>query len=116
MQDAISTFDRKFQGWAQAHQQATGHASDADALLAALRLKLPGDTLRLIGSAFINGWLTNGEGARGYFVRESDRLGPGGGQPMLYHAGGGKVVPWLEAYIQLADYATLRTVAESRGL
>ena len=116
MRDSLATFDRMFKSWAAAHQQASGIPSDASELLGILKQRVPTDTQRLIGSAFINGWLETEDGFRGYFVRESDRQGNGGGQTMLSHWGDGKIAPCWELYVQLADYAALRTVAEPRGL
>lgn len=116
MPDSLQTFERLFKAWVKAHQLATGIPSDASDLLRTLKQRLPTDTLRLIGSSFINGWLETENSHRAYFVRESDRKGSGSGQTMLSHWGDGKVAPCWETYVQLADYAGLRTVAEPRGL
>jgi hypothetical protein len=50
-----------------------------------------------IGAAYLNRWLiTEPDSGRGYFVRETDRPGPGGGQFTLIHRGRGNVQPCWE--------------------
>jgi len=99
--DALERFRNEFKGWVMSHNQAKDFKTDPDEILGRLENKIPESNLRLIGAAFINGWLQNEpEANRGYFVRESDRPGLRGGQWMLEHAGGGKVNPCWELYFQ----------------
>jgi hypothetical protein len=75
-----------------------------------------GEGLVHIGAAYLNRWLvTEPEVGRGYFVREADRPGPGGGQFTLIHRGSGKVDPCWELFVQLADYGRLRAIATRHG-
>src|SRR5215470_14289085 len=98
------------------HNSTHGFETDSEALLAKLQARIPREYLTDIGSAFLNGWLeTESSPGRGYFVRESDRPGVGGGQFTLIHRGHSVVQPCWELYIQLADYAWLRTVAVRSG-
>ena len=105
-------FRREFCRWVQAHNDAKGYATDPDALFSILQGRI-GARLARIGSAYRNGWLqTEADPGRGYFVREADRPGPRGGQFTITHQGEGQVAPCWELFVQLADYAWLRTVAE----
>jgi hypothetical protein len=75
-----------------------------------------GEGLVHIGAAYLSRWLiTEPDPGRGYFVREADRPGPGGGQFTLIHRGSGKVDPCWELFVQLADYGRLRAIAERHG-
>lgn len=117
MNNALDTFRKAFAGWIIAHNLKSGIETNPDALLAMLNEGIGEELQRQIGGAFLNKWLETESGAnRGYFVRETDRPGLGGGQTTLSHWGEGHVAPCWELYIQLADYARLRTVAEGRGL
>jgi len=115
--DALARFRNEFKRWVNAYNRAKDLITDADEILKRLEKKLPETTLRQIGGAYINGWLRNENGQnRGYFVKETDRKEPRGGQWMLENAGKGNVNPCWELYVQLSDYARLRTIAERQGL
>lgn len=115
--DSLERFRSEFRGWVRAHNRAKGFDSSPDEVLKRLESRVPAAMLRQIGGAYINGWLQNeSKRNRGYFVKESDRMGPRGGQWTLEHAGGGHVNPCWELHVQLADYGRLRTVAERHGL
>jgi hypothetical protein len=115
--DALERFKKEFRGWIRALNEAKGFKASPDEVLERLEERIPESMLRQIGGAFINGWLQNeAETDRGYFVRESDRKGPRGGQWMLEHVGEGRISPCWELYVQLADYSRIRTVAERHGL
>jgi len=115
--DALERFRKEFRKWVRALNNARGFKASADEVLERLEDRIPETMLRQIGAAFINGWLQNEpEANRGYFVRESDRKGPGGGQWMIGHAEKGRIDPCWELYVQLADYSRIRTVAEAHGL
>ena len=115
--NALERFRKEFRTWVNAHNRAKSFNSDPDELLERLEQKVPETMLRQIGGAYINGWLRNENGQdRGYFVKETDRKEPRGGQWMLENAGEGKVNPCWELYVQLSDYARLRTIAERQGL
>ena len=108
-ENALDRFRTEFRRWVTAHNKAKGFTADADDLLQQLEETVGEDNLRHVGSGFMNGWL---ETERGYFVRETG-LGPKHrGQFAITHQGNGKVAPCWELYIQLADYAWLRTVAQ----
>jgi hypothetical protein len=110
---AIERFRLEFRRWVHAHNGAKGYATDPDMLLSTLEGRIGGARLARIGSAYLNGWLaTEAEPGRGYFIREADRPGPRGGQFTITHQGEGQVAPCWELFVQLADYAWLRTVAE----
>jgi hypothetical protein len=91
-----------------------GFNVEPESLLVELQAQISLELLRLIGAAIHDGWLITAEDGRGYFVRETAADSPA--QPTVYHAGNGKVIPWWELYIQLADYARLREIAGRRGL
>lgn len=115
--NALERFRTEFRTWVNAHNRAKSFNSDPDEVLERLEQKVPETTLRQIGGAYINGWLRNETGKnRGYFVKETDRREPRGGMWMLEHAGEGKVNPCWEQYVQLSDYARLRTISERQGL
>lgn len=115
--DALDRFRKEFRKWVFAHNRAKNFNSDPDEILERLEQKIPDTILRQIGGAYINGWLRNETGKnRGYFVKETDRREPRGGLWMLEHAGEGKVIPCWEQYVQLSDYARLRTISERQGL
>src|SRR5437879_4136789 len=110
--DALDRFRTEFRRWVLAHNETNGFKTVPDRLLTSLQARLPEESLRQIGSAYINGWLaTESEVGRGYFVREVDRPGTRGGQFTLIHRGDRTVDPCWELYVQLADYAWLRTIA-----
>ncbi len=112
---ALERFRREFHRWIRAYTVAHGRTADAERLWAALKSRV-GDGLAHIGAAYLSGWLiTESEPGRGYFVREADRPGPGGGQFTLIHRGRGQVDPCWELFVQLADYARLRPLAERYG-
>ena len=113
---AIARFRTEFRRWVQSHNAAKGYGTDAEKLLRTLEARVGKTALTRIGSAYLNGWLqTEPDVGRGYFVREADRPGPRGGQFAVTHQGQGKVAPCWELFVQLADYAWLRTVAERHG-
>ncbi len=113
---ALGRFEREFRGWVEAHNNRHGYGADADEMLALLGTRISDEVLRQIGSGLINGWLvTEEEPGRGYYVRERDRPGVRGGQYTLTHVGDGTVAPCWELYVQLGDYAQVRTVAERFG-
>jgi predicted RNA-binding protein len=115
-QSALERFHSEFRRWIQSHNSTHGFETDSEALVPTLEARIPREYLTGIGSAFVNGWLvTESSPGRGYFVRESDRPGVGGGQFTLIHRGDSVVQPCWELYIQLADYAWLRTVAGRSG-
>jgi len=115
--DALERFRKEFKGWVLAHNRVKDFDTRPEEILERLETRIPVDTLRQIGAAYINNWLENEpEPERRYFVRESDREGKRGGQWTLEHAGEGSVNPCWELYVQLADYNWIRTVAERRGL
>lgn len=113
---AIERFRREFRRWVQAHNRAKGYTTDPGGFPSTLQGHIGETRLARIGSAYLNGWLeTETEPGRGYFVRDSDRPGRRGGQFTITHQGEGKVAPCWELFVQLADYAWLRTVAERHG-
>lgn len=115
--DSLERFRREFKGWINALNHTKGLYASPEEVLERLESRLQESVLRQIGAAFMNGWLTNEpEPDRRYFVRESDRKGPRGGQYTVIHAGGGRVDPCWELYLQLADYSRIRSVAERNGL
>jgi len=115
--DALERFRLEFKGWVLAYNRIKEFEASPDEVLARLEQRIPKATLRQIGVAFINGWLVNeADHNRCYFVKESDRSGPGGGQWTLEPAAGGLINPCWELHVQLADYGRLRTVAERKGL
>jgi len=116
--DALERFRTEFKGWVRALNRTKKDLNASqDEVLQRLEDRLPESMLRQIGAAFINGWLQNEpEPNRRYFVRESDRMGPRGGQWTVGHAGQGRVDPCWELHLQLADYSRIRTVAERHGL
>lgn len=112
-------FRRHFFGWVRAHNQPSkrfpaGFNVEPANLFAELQSRISPDLLCLIGAAISDGWLVTAEHGRGYFVKETAAGSPP--QPTIYHAGDGNVIPWWELYVQLADYARLREVADRRGL
>lgn len=115
--DALDRFRKEFRKWVYAHNRAKDFNSDPEEILERLEQKVPETMLRQIGGAYISGWLRNERGKnRGYFVKETDRRELRGGLWMLEHAGDGKVNPCWEQYVQLSDYARLRTISERQGL
>jgi len=113
---AIERFRTEFRKWVQSHNAAKGYATDPEKLFRKLEAQVGKTTLTRIGSAYLNGWLqTEPDVDRGYFVREADRPGRRGGQFTVTHQGQGQVAPCWELFVQLADYACLRTVAERHG-
>jgi hypothetical protein len=117
MPNALETFRHAFAGWVRAHSLVMGIPFDSEVLLTSLANRIGNDTLRLIGTALLNGWLETEKGDnRGYFVRETDRPGTAGGQFTIERTSDSKVKPCWELYVQLADYALLRTEAQRRGL
>ena len=116
MTPALARFETEFRRWVAAHNATHRYTTNAEALLTSLRSQVPDELLTHIGSAYVNGWLqTETEPDRGYFVRETDRPGLRGGQFVIIHRGNGKVDPCWELFIQLADYAWLRTIASRYG-
>ena len=114
---ALERFRLEFRYWVTSHNKTHNFRTEPEELLKKIEAQIPTETLSQIGSAYINGWLMNEtEPNRSYFVRETDRAGSRGGQFTLIHRGYGTVEPCWELYIQLADYAWLRTVAERYGL
>lgn len=112
---ALERFRREFRGWVRTYNAVHKRTADADRLLAGLESRI-GEGLVHIGAAYLNRWLiTEPDAGRGYFVREADRPGPGGGQFTLIHRGGGKVNPCWELFVQLADYGRIRAIAERYG-
>jgi hypothetical protein len=113
---ALERFRREFRKWVMAHNASKRYATNPETLLRALELRIGVRYLAQIGSAYLNGWLrTEAEPGRGYFVREADRPGLRGGQVTITHRGQTLVAPCWELFVQLADYAWLRTVAERHG-
>jgi len=113
---ALDRFRAELRKWITAHNKIKGFATDADQTFAALQTRLGTEPLAQIGSAFINGWLaTEEEPDRCYFVREADRPGKRGGQFTIINRGDGKADPCWELFVQLADYAWLRTIAQRQG-
>ena len=116
-QSALNRFRHEFRRWVAAHNVEKGFSSDPDEMLEVLSKRIPIDRQQQIGAALLNGWIeTEKEPGRGYFVRESDRTGPRGGQFVLIHQGHGRVAPCWELFVQLADYGWLRSIAEYHGL
>src|SRR2546422_566982 len=112
---ALERFRREFRGWVRAYNSVHHRSADPDRLLARLESRIH-EGLVHIGAAYLSRWLiTEPDPGRGYFVREADRPGPGGGQFTLIHRGGGNVDPCWELFVQLADYGRLRTIAERYG-
>jgi hypothetical protein len=119
MRDTLEAFRHHFFAWVVAHNRPnkrfpSGFDIQPESLFAELQAKIPTDLLSLIGAAIKDGWLATANDGRGYFIQETAAGSPP--QPTVYHAGAGKVIPWWELYIQLADYARLRQLAERRGL
>lgn len=113
---ALDRFRHEFRRWVVAHNQTHGYRTDPDLLLEELEDRIPVDRLRRIGAAYRNRWLeTETAPQRGYFVREADRPGVGGGQFTLIHRGNTRVDPCWELFVQLADYGWLRTIAQRHG-
>jgi hypothetical protein len=120
MRDTLDIFRTHFFRWVREHNRPSrrvpaGYQVVPEDLYALLRSRIPDECLRRIGSAIQDGWLESEEAVdRTYFIREGG--GNRSGQPTVYHQGGGIVIPWWELYVQLADYAELRAVAERRRL
>lgn len=120
MQDPLDHFRRQFFRWVEQHNKPSkrcpaGYQADPQALYQELLDRVPAnDYLKPIGRALQDGWLTTADDGRGYFVKENAAASPP--QPAVYHAGGGKIIPWWELYVQLAYYAQLRAIAERRQL
>jgi len=119
VRDGLAVFRREFFKWVDAHnkpskRQPLGYQAVGSELFETLQAKIPDELLRSIGLALQDGWIATAEDGRGYFVRETQSDSPP--QPAVYHAGGGKVIPWWELYVQLADYSRLRGIAERQGL
>jgi len=113
---AIDRFRRELRRWVEAHNRVKGYATDPKAVFSTLLERIGTTRLSRVGSAYLNGWLqTESDVDRGYFVREADRPGPRGGQFTITHQGRGSVAPCWELFVQLADYAWLRTVAARHG-
>lgn len=113
---ALETFRDELRKWVKAHNEVKGFKTNADVLMSALLTRIGKEQLTHIGSGFRNGWLTTEkESGRGYFVRETDRPGTRGGQFVMINRGNGKADPCWELFVQLADYAWLRTVAQRHG-
>jgi hypothetical protein len=113
---ALNRFLTELRKWITAHNKIKGFTTDADQTFTALETRLGSERLAQIGSALINGWLaTEDETDRGYFVRETDRPGRRGGRFTMINRGDGKADPCWELFVQLADYAWLRTIAERHG-
>ncbi len=114
---ALERFRREFRKWVLAHNASKGYTTKPETLLRTLELRIGGRYLAQIGSAYLNGWLrTEAEPGRGYFVRETDRPGLRGGQFTITHQGQRHVAPCWELFVQLADYAWLRTVGQRHEL
>jgi hypothetical protein len=114
--NAINRFRDELGRWIAAHNETKGFTTNADEAFATLEDRIGTQALTQIGSAFLNGWLiTEQEPNRGYFVRETDRPGKRGGQFVLINRGNGKADPCWELFVQLADYAWLRTIAQRTG-
>lgn len=119
MRDGLAVFRREFFKWVDAHnkpskRQPLGYQSVPSELFETLQARISDELLRSIGLALQDGWIATAQDGRGYFVRETQSDSPP--QPAVYHAGGGKVIPWWELYVQLADYSRLRGIAERQGL
>lgn len=120
MRDTLEYFRVQFDRWVREHNKPSrrcpgGYSVIPEELYALLRKRIPEDCLRRIGGAILDGWLeTEAAPGRTYFIREGGASRAG--QPTIYHQGEGVVIPWWELYVQLADYAELRAVAERRGL
>lgn len=113
---ALERFRDELRSWVSAHNEVKGFKTNVDVLMSALLTRVGKEQLTHIGSGFLNGWLaTEKELSRGYFVRETDRPGTRGGQFVMINRGDGKVDPCWELFVQLADYAWLRTVAQRHG-
>jgi hypothetical protein len=118
MRDTLEFFRRNFFNWVSAHNRPSKHCPSGfnvlpEHLFAQLQAQIPSSLLRRIGAAMQDGWLITADDGRGYFIQETVEGSPP--QPTVYHAGNGKVVPWWELYIQLADYARLREIAQRQG-
>jgi hypothetical protein len=100
----------------EAHTREKGFTTDPDGVIQELEDRVGAEQLVQIGAAFLNGWImTEQEAGRGYFVRETDRPRGRGGLFMMINRGSGRAFPCWENFVQLADYATVRTVAERHG-
>src|SRR5688572_7916586 len=112
---AVDRFRSEFRRLVAAHNEAKGFATNPEALLDLLAHRIGQNRLVRIGSAYLNRWLqTEDDQDCGYFVREADRPGLHGGQVTLTNQGQGQVAPCWELFVQLADYAWLRTIAARR--
>jgi hypothetical protein len=115
MQDTLEIFRRQFFKWTIAHNKPSKHnpagykVEPAD-LYAQLRGKkrIPDECLRRIGAAFHDGWLKTAPD--GYSV--VDPKFKGRKHAMIYRRTGEVVIPTWELYVQLADYAHLRFIAQ----
>lgn len=99
VRDGFAVFRREFVKWVEAHnrpskRQPLGYQAIASELFETLQARMPEELLRSIGFALQDGWIATAEDGRGYFVRETQSDSPP--QPSVYHAGGGKVIPWWE--------------------
>lgn len=113
---AVNRFRTELKRWISAHNETKGFKTNADETFSALEARLGIEPLVQIGSAFLNGWLSaEEEPGRGYFVRETDRPGKRGGQFVVINRGDSQAAPCWELFVQLADYAWLRTIAQRHG-
>ncbi len=119
MSDSLDVLRQFFFGWVIAHNRPSkrrpeGFDVQPSDLFGLLRERIPEDRLRLIGSGLERGWLSTADDGRGYFIKETAIGSPP--QPTVYHAGGGRVIPWWELYVQLADYVRIRSEVDGRDL
>jgi hypothetical protein len=119
VRDTLDVFRREFFKWAEAYnqwskRQALGYHADAGELYESLRARISDEHLRSIGFALQDGWLATANDGRGYSICETQ--GKSRPQLAVFHRGGGKVIPWWELYVQLADFARLLGIANRRGL
>ena len=115
-QSALHRLETEFGKWVKAYNSAKKESANSESLFNLLCDRIPPDYLRHIGAALLNGWLeTEKKPSRGYFVRESDRQGIGGGQCTITNYGGGLIAPCWELFVQLSDYGWMRSIAEKKG-
>jgi len=114
--DALERFYSEFNRWVSAYNHIKRTSFSPEEVKEKLVSRIPEESLRHIGAAFVEGWLkTVKRKDRGYFVKESDEDTLWGGMWML-EASGEEIIPCWEQYVQLADYSRLRAVADKKGL
>src|SRR5262245_10092236 len=113
MRDALAIFYDHFRKWVRAFNdcKSGSYSADADDLLQMLRDRIRPECLMVIGGGLHYGWIRQEAGdGRGHFITSNDR-DRSGGLMSVYNIHQGRIAPWWELYVQLADYVQLRFLA-----